>query len=217
MVRPKSARAHTDVLDAAQGLFAERGIDATSMDAIAEASGVSKATIYKHWPDKDALCLEVMLRIHGRDEPAPDLDSGDLRVDLTAVLGHQPPEQYAALRERIMPHLMGYAARHPEFGNAWRARALQPPRTQLLHILQRAIARGQLPRTLNIDIAIALLLGPMMYGWVMKIMEQKLPVDIHKVVVDAFLRSYGLERAGAIPRARRPPGRRASRGSPGMR
>jgi len=33
-------------VDAAVLLFSERGIDATSMDAIAEASGVSKATIY---------------------------------------------------------------------------------------------------------------------------------------------------------------------------
>ncbi len=200
MVRPKSARAHNEVLDAAQMLFCERGIDATSMDAIAQASGVSKATIYKHWPDKDALCLEVMLRIHGREEPSEDFDSGDLRVDLTAVLGHQPPERFAALRERITPHLMAYAARHPEFGHAWRARALQPPRTQLLRILQRAIARGQLPPTLNTDIAIALLLGPMMYGWVMKMMAQTLPVGAHEVVVDTFLRSYALDRDPAVPR-----------------
>ena len=60
MARPRSAQAHKKVLDAAVQLFSERGIDATSMDAIAEASGVSKATIYKHWQDKDALCLEVM-------------------------------------------------------------------------------------------------------------------------------------------------------------
>ena len=57
MARQKSAQAHRRVLDAAIGLFAEYGIDATSMDAIAEASSVSKATIYKHWPDKDALCF----------------------------------------------------------------------------------------------------------------------------------------------------------------
>ncbi len=55
MVRPRSAQAHKKVLDAAVQLFSDRGIDATSMDAIAETSGVSKATIYKHWPDKDAL------------------------------------------------------------------------------------------------------------------------------------------------------------------
>src|SRR5215471_14926478 len=118
MARPRSARAHEQVLEAALRLFAERGIDGASMDAIAEASGVSKATIYKHWPDKDALCLEVMERIHGREGPFPDVDSGDLRTDLASVLGHRPPERYAELRERIIPHLMAYSARNPAFGAA---------------------------------------------------------------------------------------------------
>ena len=45
--------------------MAERGIESTSMDAIAEASGVSKATIYNHWADKEALLLEVMADLHG--------------------------------------------------------------------------------------------------------------------------------------------------------
>ena len=60
MPRSRSTRAHQQVLDAALKLFARRGIDPTSMDAIAAASGVSKATIYKHWRDKDALCLEAL-------------------------------------------------------------------------------------------------------------------------------------------------------------
>lgn len=193
MARPRSAQAHTDVLDAAQTLFAERGFDATSMDAIAAVSGVSKATIYKHWPDKDALCLEVMMRIHGRDEPPEDIDSGDLRTDLIAVLGHRPPERYAAVRERIIPHLMAYSARNPEFAHAWRARALNPPRAQLLAILQRAQRRGQLPPTLDTDIAIALLFGPNLYGWILKSLENRmLPEGTHEVAVDMFLHSYGI-------------------------
>ena len=68
MARPRSVQAHAKVLNAAVELFSERGIDATSMDAIAETSGVSKATIYKHWPDKDSLVLEVMGYLHGLDE-----------------------------------------------------------------------------------------------------------------------------------------------------
>ena len=72
MGRPKSVKAHARVLAAAGALFADQGIDATSMDAIAEASGVSKATIYKHWPDKGALCLEVMSSLHAA-EPLPAL------------------------------------------------------------------------------------------------------------------------------------------------
>ena len=38
-MRPRSRKAHNKVLDAAIELFAVRGIDGTSMDAIAEASG----------------------------------------------------------------------------------------------------------------------------------------------------------------------------------
>ena len=71
MARPRSERAHDQVLEAAIQLFSERGIDSTSIDAIAEMSGVSKATIYKHWADKDALLLEMMAHVHGlRARPA---------------------------------------------------------------------------------------------------------------------------------------------------
>ena len=63
MARTPSAAAHEKVLDAAIQLIIERGIEGTSMDAIAQLSGVSKATVYKHWKDKDALCLDVLGRL----------------------------------------------------------------------------------------------------------------------------------------------------------
>src|ERR1700749_3190192 len=110
MARPRSTLAHKKVVDAAVELFSERGIDATSMDAIAETSGVSKATIYKHWPDKDRLCLEVMGHLHGLDEEPPVFDSGDYRADLIAQLQHQPAPDRKALREKIAPHVIAYAA-----------------------------------------------------------------------------------------------------------
>ncbi|MGB6961100.1 MAG: helix-turn-helix domain-containing protein, partial [Candidatus Acidiferrum sp.] len=90
MSRGLSARAHSRVLESATKLFANRGIDGTSVDAIAAASGVSKATIYKHWADKEALCLEVMQFVHELDGGAPEVDSGDLRADLIAFLKYEP-------------------------------------------------------------------------------------------------------------------------------
>jgi AcrR family transcriptional regulator len=190
MVRPKSARAHADVLDAAMRLFAERGIDATSMDAIADTSGVSKATIYKHWQDKDALLMEVMLRATGRDTAEPTFDSGDLREDLIAAISHEPPQEYAGLRERLMPHLMAYAARNPTFGNAWRTRVIEPPREQLLRVLHAGIANGQLPGTLDTEVAIAMLFGPIMYGHITKVLLKKSPELLPERIVDAFLKSF---------------------------
>ncbi|HVW06086.1 MAG TPA: TetR/AcrR family transcriptional regulator [Vicinamibacterales bacterium] len=192
MARTRSTRAHDAVLQAAARLFAERGIDATSMDAIAAASGVSKATIYKHWPDKDALCLEVMAALHGFEDELPDTNTGDLRADLLAVMGRVPPTKAAEIRQRILPHFMAYAARNPAFGQAWRTRVLEPPRIQLGRAIRRAIARGELPAAVNLDFAIGLLQGPPMYWFVRHHQTGEGPIAFDAgMVIDAFLRSQG--------------------------
>jgi AcrR family transcriptional regulator len=147
MVRQRSTRAHEQVLDSALKLFAERGIDSTSMDAISEGSGVSKATIYKHWPDKETLCLEVLTRL---SEDPPNFDSGDICADLVALLSYRPSERQSEMRSRVVPHLISHAARNPAFAQAWRARVMEPLRTRIAHLLKRAIAEGQLPANLDL-------------------------------------------------------------------
>ena len=161
--RGLSERAHAKVLEAATQLFAGRGIDATSMDAIAARSGVSKATVYKHWADKDALCLEVLTHVHQLDSGPPDLDSGDIRGDLKAYLKYEPSPAKAAVQKRLMPHLIAYSARNEAFGRAWRTRVMERARQGLKQILRRGVDRGIFPVTLDEDLGVALLLGPMMY------------------------------------------------------
>src|SRR5215470_3921775 len=101
MAKGLSPRAHSKVLEAATELFAERGIDATSVDAIAARSGVSKATIYKHWADKDALCLEVLTYVHELDTGPPESDSGDIRTDLKTYVKYEPSPAKAAIKKRL--------------------------------------------------------------------------------------------------------------------
>ena len=188
MARPRSAQAHNNVLMAAVELFSERGIDATSMDAIAEASGVSKATIYKHWPDKDALCLEVMGYLHGIDEEPPVFDSGDFRADLIAQLQYQPAADRKTLRDKMVPHMIAYASRNQVLGVAWRARVIEPARVALTNIIRRGERRGVLRHGIDPEVGIALLLGPMMYR---HIFGQKVPKDLEVQVADAFLSAFG--------------------------
>jgi len=167
MARGLSQRAHQKVLEAALDLFAERGIDATSVDSIAAASGVSKATIYKHWADKDALCMEVLVYIHELDEGPPDLDSGDLKADLIAYLVYEPTPRKADLQKRIMPHLIAYSARNQEFGRAWRTRVLERARTGLKKLLRLGMDRGIFPAILDEELAVPLLLGPMLFSHIL--------------------------------------------------
>ncbi len=51
---------HDKVLQAAQQLIIEHGYVDFSMRELAEASGLAKATIYHHFPDKQTICKSVI-------------------------------------------------------------------------------------------------------------------------------------------------------------
>jgi len=50
------------ILDAAESLFASHGVDGVSIREIAEAAGISKATVFHHFDSKDALYQAVVRR-----------------------------------------------------------------------------------------------------------------------------------------------------------
>lgn len=188
MARGRSEKAHLGVLKAAAELFASKGIDATSMDAIADASGVSKATIYNHWPDKTALCMEVLSFVHRLGDRRPKFESPDFRGDLIALLTHEPPSQQSELAQRIWPHLIAYSAKNQEFGDAWRAKAMEPVRHAIADMLARGQRSGILRRGIDHELAFAMLLGPLIYRKVfLKRSGKPSPKNIEAHVVDAFL------------------------------
>lgn len=193
MPRTRSATAHRKVLDAAVHLIAEHGVDATSMDAIAQKSGVSKATIYKHWADKEALLLEVLSDLNGLDS-RPEFDSGDIRADMVGVLSYQPPDR-TGMREKIMPHLVAYSARNAAFGHTWRNRVMEPPRTELKRLLRHGMERGEFRAGLNIEFSLALLLGPLLY-WHVFLRRHHEAHELAHGVVDAFWRAFGGTKTG---------------------
>ncbi|MEU0625373.1 TetR/AcrR family transcriptional regulator [Streptomyces rubiginosohelvolus] len=84
------------ILRAATRLFLDSGYDRTSLAKIAEAAGVSKATLFKQFPTKAALfdaIVTVSWQAGDGDEDAPP--PGDLRAGL-ALIGRR----YAALLTR---------------------------------------------------------------------------------------------------------------------
>ena len=61
----KKLRQREALVDAAIRLFEERGIDGTSMDDIAEAVDVSRATVFNYFPYKEAILVEIGARLVG--------------------------------------------------------------------------------------------------------------------------------------------------------
>ncbi len=193
MARTRSSEAHEKVLEAALALFGECGIDAASMDAIARKSGVSKATIYKHWQDKDALALEALSLMFGLNEEPPKFDSGELRQDLVDALTYQPAPERQQMQNRMMPHVMAYAARNQKFGEQWRSRVIGRPQIRLKNLIKRGIEERQLVGNIDLETGLALLLGPMLY-WHIFVGRKSItpmPRDLATDVVSAFWKMYG--------------------------
>jgi AcrR family transcriptional regulator len=59
--REKQQR-RTDIIDAAEKVFASKGIDATTMDEVAELAELSKGTLYLYFKTKDELYFGVATR-----------------------------------------------------------------------------------------------------------------------------------------------------------
>src|ERR671921_1783064 len=69
--RPRSERAHRAILQAANELLESEGFAALSVEAIAERAGVSKATIYRRWPNRAAVVMDGFLLTVSFEGPLP--------------------------------------------------------------------------------------------------------------------------------------------------
>jgi len=75
----KSARTRARLMDAAVGVFARVGVEAASVNEIAQAADVANGTFYLHFKDKDEIVSVVAFRIAGDiarqlDEAMADMD-----------------------------------------------------------------------------------------------------------------------------------------------
>jgi AcrR family transcriptional regulator len=186
MPRSRSARAHEEVLKAALALITDHGIDVTSVDAIAEASGVSKATIYRHSRTKEEICLEALSKVDG---DFLVFDSDDPRSDLVELLRYVARARKPETLGKLWPRIVGYAVGNPAFGAALRARFDEPRHEQVSRLITRAIFRGKLRRDLDLNSAPDMLLGPIMYR---RLQNSVVPPDLPEKVVDTFWKANAL-------------------------
>ena len=120
--RPRRSRKRDAILAAAQDMFMLQGFAGTAMDDVADRAGVSKQTIYAHFPGKEALFLTMAdamiagaLAAQDRLAPldAPGGDPGDV------LLGHALQQLETARSPRLMQLrrlAIAEQDRFPEFG-----------------------------------------------------------------------------------------------------
>lgn len=129
------------ILEATLALLAEDGYDRMSIDGIARRAGASKATIYRRWPGKAQLVVDVVCRkLHDADPIAPD--TGRLRDDLTelALAYGRVVERKQTIVFGLVPALMA----DPDLAEAIRANVPAVSLEKTAAVLDRARSRGEL-------------------------------------------------------------------------
>ncbi|SFV04833.1 transcriptional regulator, TetR family [Bradyrhizobium arachidis] len=74
--RPRSIETTNAILESAYALMAATGLATTTIDAVARHSSVSKMTIYKWWPSREALLIDAFLHHAAQMLPLPPASSG---------------------------------------------------------------------------------------------------------------------------------------------
>jgi AcrR family transcriptional regulator len=188
--RPRSeARKHA-IVQAAFDLLGERGLAATSMDAIADRAGVSKATIYRWWDSKELLALDAVYAEWDTTD-AGLRRTGTLRSEMLGLV--RPWARLAATgpSARILAALVAEAKNDPAFAEAYRARFVEPRRDHARAVFLRAVDRGEIPADTDVEVAIDLLWGPLYH----RLFHGHAPLD------DRFVRrSVDILLAGILPR-----------------
>jgi AcrR family transcriptional regulator len=149
-IRPRVEGAREDqILETALQLLASVGYDNLTMDAIASAARASKATLYRRWSSKVELVVEALdrMKAHGEKELA---DTGSLRADLLAAAcdAGGVTDEFAL---SVLGSIVTAIQHDEEFAVAFRERFVAKRVAYQRRIFQRAIERGELPASIDID------------------------------------------------------------------
>ena len=144
--RPKSEEKREAIRHAAIGLFMSEGLQRTSMDAVAEAAGVSKQTVYSHFECKDSLfreCVCSKMSDYGlQPEAIPDdLDAAGALARFARQFLEllQDPEVVSMFRL-----LAGECTSYPAIARVFYEAGPAQTRQALASMLARFSARGEL-------------------------------------------------------------------------
>ncbi|MFC5702374.1 TetR/AcrR family transcriptional regulator [Cohnella faecalis] len=158
--RPRNVETQKSILSASYDLLLENGFGSVTVEKIAERAGVSKATIYKWWPNKAAVVMDGFLSAAAARLPVPDTGSvfNDILIHAANLA------RFLTSREgKIIKELIGEGQFDSGLAEAYRTRYFHPRRLEAGQLIERGIQRGELKANLDIELSIDLIYGPIFY------------------------------------------------------
>lgn len=201
----RTGRKFDQVLAGARKVFLADGFERASVDDIARAAGVSKATLYSYFPDKKLLFMEVAgIECSHMAERALELiqETAPPREVLTIAARHIVPFLLSDFAQKIFRICLAERDRFPELARAFYASGPEMGRKKLTEYMAKAVARGELKiddLQLAADQFSEMCKSTLWTRAVFGIQEKFTDEEIDHVIVNAvetFMARYGVEAAG---------------------
>lgn len=158
--RPRSEETKNAILTASYELLLENGFNDLTIEGIAERAGVSKATIYKWWPNKAAVVLDGFFAATESMLQVPD--TGSVREDLFIQVNNLA-SFITSPKGKVIAELIAQGQFDTNIAEEYRNRYFIPRRLISRHIIERGILRGDLKKDLDIELSIDMIFAPLFY------------------------------------------------------
>ncbi|QHN05095.1 TetR/AcrR family transcriptional regulator [Granulicella sp. WH15] len=158
--RHRSPEAKAAILKATLYLLERKTLRKVTADAIAQRAGVSKATIYKWWPNKSLVALEAYLEVMTERVPLPDTGSAEL--DFTLQL-QSLTAFYLTPLGRMFCQFIAEGQSDPGFLALFRERFLYLRRDAARIMWRRGVDRGEIRSEVDGEIVLDLVYGPILF------------------------------------------------------
>jgi AcrR family transcriptional regulator len=158
--RHRSLEAEAAILKAALYLLERKPLRKVTADAIARRAGVSKATIYKWWPNKSLVALDAYLA--GMTARVPVPDCGCAQADFTQQL-KGVSAFYKSPLGRLFGQFIAEGQSDPGFLALFRERFIYARRDAARIMWRRGVDRGEIREDIDSEIVLDLFYGPIVF------------------------------------------------------
>jgi AcrR family transcriptional regulator len=181
-VDPRIERSRAAVNEAAAALVLAEGPDAITHGRVAAAAGVSRTTVYKHYPERSDLLFATVQAI-GKSTPESVDITGNLRADLRTFLGHLATDLRDDGHAKLMAMMMERAM-HDEAVALVRDTFMAEITATFEELIGRGIASGELRNDVDVPLSLASVAGSMIYSRFLA----DVPIDDDRV--DAVIENF---------------------------
>ncbi len=192
--RPRDAALDRRIAQASLDVLADSGIAGFTIEAVAHRAGVGKATIYRRYSGRDDLLAAAL--DHLRDDTPMAMGEGSARERLGVALDFIRTPMTHTRGGRVMAQVISAGAQHPDFLAVFYDRVLGPRRSMLVSILREGVAEGWVDPDADLEAAVTLLVGPMIF---LKVWHGTPVASVTTdQIVELALRGAGVSRASGL-------------------